>query len=90
MNEKKLDGGRSRRVDWSVKWGLEMIIGAKKLLKVSLREITGMARYMRVKCKHLGDDAAGTASAIGLDGSGGRGLGLWGGGDGEEGNKEIH
>jgi len=45
---------------------------------------------LKVKCKHLGDDAAGTASAIGLDGSGGRGLGLWGGGDGEEGNKEIH
>ena len=73
-----------------MKWGSEMIIGAKKLLKVSLREITGMARYMMTKCKHLGDDAAGTATAVGLDGSGGRGLSLWGGGDGEEGSEEIH
>ena len=44
-----------------------------------------------VKYKHLGDDAAGSATAIGLDGSRGRGLNLWSvGGDGEEGSEEIH
>jgi len=70
----------------------------KKLLKVSLQEVIGMARYMylaMVKDKHLGDDAAGSATcataAIGLDGSGGRGFNLGSvGGDGEESSEEIH
>jgi hypothetical protein len=45
-----------------------------------------------VKCKHLGDNAARSATAaIGIDGTGGRGLNLWSvGGDGEEGSEEIH
>jgi len=71
-----------------------MIIGVKKLLKVSLRVVIGITRYIylaMVKCKHLGDNAAGAATTIGLDGSGGRGLNLGGvGGDGEEGGEEIH
>ena len=44
-----------------------------------------------VKYKRLGDDASGSATAIGLDGRGGRGLNLWSvGGDGEECGEEIH
>ena len=53
----------------------------------------GMAPYvyLAMKRKHLGDDAAGSATAIALDGSSGRGLNLWSvGGDGEEGSEEIH
>jgi hypothetical protein len=87
----------NRRDYWTVEWGLEMIIDAKRLLKGSLQEVIGMARYVylaMVKDKHLGDDAAGSAAAtaaIGLDGSGGRGLNIWSvGGDGEESSEEIH
>jgi hypothetical protein len=50
-----------------------MIVDAKKLLKVSLQEVMGM-----VKEKHLGDDAASTATSTstGLDGSRGCGLNI--------------
>ena len=53
----------------------------------------GMARYvyLAMTCKHLGDNAAGSSTAVALDGGGGRGLNLWSvGGDGEEGSEEIH
>ena len=94
MNEKQNDRGRSRWDYWSVKWGIRNDDRRNKLLKVSLRVVMGISRYIylaMVKCMHLGDDAAGTSTAIGIDGSGGRGLNIWSvGGDGEEGSEEIH
>ena len=96
MNEeKKTDRRRSRRRDyWSVKWGIRNEYRRNKLLKVSLRVVVGISRYIYlaiVKCKHLGDDAAGTATSTVFNWSGGRGLNIWGvGGDGEEGSEEIH
>ena len=69
-------------------------MGARKLLEVSLQVVKGILLYIyleMVKYKHLGNDAARSATTIGLDGSGGRGLNLWSvGGDGEEGSEEIH
>ena len=72
-----------------------MVISARQGFKVDLQVIIGIQRCIylaMVKYEHLGDNAAGSATtAIGIDGSGGRGLNLWSvGGDGEEGSEEIH